>query len=91
MNTTEVRQKMKASKKANELISSALWVASCGLGNGARYNAARQNLEDYIAELELENKKLFIHNSAMFKKLMSLDSPNDTQKETFVYGKEREE
>ncbi len=48
MNTTEVRQKMKASKKANELISSALWVASCGLGNGARYNAARQNLGKLI-------------------------------------------
>lgn len=51
---SKVRQKMKASKKANELISSALWVASCGLGNGARYNTARQNLEDYIAELEAE-------------------------------------
>lgn len=53
-----MRQKLKASKKANELISSALWVASCGLGNGARYNTARQNLEDYIAELEAESERL---------------------------------
>jgi len=54
---SKVRQKMKASKKANELISSALWVAICGLGNGAKYNTARQNLEDYIAELEGEVTK----------------------------------
>ncbi len=48
-------------------------------------------LQQRIAELELENKKLFIHNSAMFKKLMSLDSPNDTQTQTIVYGKEDSE
>jgi len=120
---SKVRQKMKASKKANELISSALWVASCGLGNGAKYNTARQNLEDYIAELErevtvrkehatklLENiEKLDAIGQRQFSRIAELEaeserftvhsdierqddkSPNDTQTQKFVYGKEREE
>lgn len=48
----------KGSPKAEKLISSLLWVASGGPGNGARYNEARRILVGYISSIEEQNKKL---------------------------------
>ena len=55
-------------------------------------------LWDYIAELEEENEKLKTacdilrgDNNLLFKRLMSIETPNDLQKPKIVYGKVCEE
>ena len=45
-------------------------------------------MSEYIAELEAENDQLTVHSDI---ERQDDKSPNDTQTQTFVYGKEREE
>ena len=51
-------------------------------------NEARNNLETYIAELEAESERFTVHSDI---ERQDDKSSNDTQTQTFVYGKVCEE
>ena len=53
-----------------------------------RLKKARQELHEYIAELEAKVDQLTAHSDI---ERQDDKSPNDTQTSTIVYGKEREE
>ena len=53
-----------------------------------RIETAQRDLREYIAELEAESERFTVHSDI---ERQDDKSPNDTQTQTIVYGKEREE
>ena len=80
------------SDKANLLIDE-LVAASIAFGRGelpdwqTRIETAQRELREYIAELEAESERSTVHSDI---ERQDDKSPNDTQTQTIVYGKECE-
>ena len=53
-----------------------------------RIDKAQRELREYIAELEAESERFTVHSDIEWQ---DDKSPNDTQTQTIVYGKESEE
>ena len=53
-----------------------------------RIETAQRDLREYIAELEAESERFTVHSNI---ERQDDKSPNDTQTDTVVYGKESEE
>ena len=79
--------------KANLLINE-LVAASIAFGRGVepdwqtRIEKAQRELAEYVDELEAESERFTVHSDIEWQ---DDKSPNDTQTQTFVYGKESEE
>ena len=84
---------MSISEKANDLLNKfgsaqfdfMVWNTPDNL---TARDKARQEISDYIAELEGKIDQLTAHDAT---ERQDDKSPNDTQTQTFVYGKECEE
>lgn len=84
---------MSISEKANDLLNKfgraqfdfVVWNTPDNL---VARDKARQEISDYIEELEAENDQLTAHSDI---ERQDYKSSNDTQTQTIVYGKEREE
>ena len=81
------------SEKANLLINEL--VAACiAFGRQVepdwqtRIETAQRELREYIVELEAESERFTVHSDI---ERQDDKSPNDTQTQTIVYGKENEE
>ena len=79
--------------KSNELVNEL--VSACiAFGRGVapdwqtRIDKAQRELREYIAELEAESERFTVHSEIGRQ---DNKSPNDTQTQTIVYGKECEE
>jgi hypothetical protein len=80
------------SAKSNELVNEL--IAACiAFGRQVepdwqtRIDKAQRELREYIAELEEESERFTVHSDIEWDD----KSPNDTQTQTIVYGKERDE
>jgi hypothetical protein len=81
------------SAKSNELVNEL--VSACiAFGRQVepdwqtRIETAQRELREYIAELEAESERFTVHSDI---ERQDDKSPNDTQTQTVVYGKESEE
>ena len=81
------------STKSNELVNEL--VSACiAFGRQVepdwqtRIEKAQRELREYIAKLEAENERFAVHSDIEWQ---DDKSPNDTQTQTIVYGKESEE
>ena len=79
----------KADLLIDELVSAAIAFGRGQLPDWqTRIEKAQRELREYIAELEAESERFTVHSDI---ERQDDKSPNDTQTQTFVYGKEREE
>ena len=84
---------MKISEHANYLLNEYGrlqfdYAAYCKPYGESLRNEARNNLEEYIAELEGKFDQFTAHSNIAWQ---DDKSSNDTQTQTFVYGKDDEE
>ena len=79
----------KADLLIDELVSAAIAFGRGQLPDWqTRIEKAQRELREYIAELEAESERFTVHSDI---ERQDDKSPNDTQTQTIVYGKESEE
>jgi len=78
----------KSNELVNELVSACIAFGRQIEPNWqTRIDKAQRELREYIAELETESERFTVHSDI---ERQDDKSPNDTQTQTFVYGKECE-
>ena len=79
----------KSDELVNELVSACIaFGRQVAPDWQTRIEKAQRELREYIAELEAESERFTVHSDI---ERQDDKSPNDTQTQTIVYGKEREE
>ena len=79
----------KAQALIDELVSAAIAFGRGQLPDWqTRIDKAQRELREYVDELEAESERFTVHSDIEWQ---DDKSPNDTQTQTIVYGKESEE
>ena len=79
----------KAQALIDELVSAAIAFGRGQLPDWqTRIDKAQRELREYVDELEAESERITVHSDI---ERQDDKSPNDTQTQTIVYGKESEE